>query len=77
MKRQENMPDLVYWGLWGINSRIVALTFQWFSVLLAVGSAIIGFFVPIAFIGVIFLAAAAWYQYAIKWVDTNSSWKTS
>ncbi len=25
MKKKENMPSWAYWGLWGINSRKVAL----------------------------------------------------
>lgn len=75
MKKKDNMPSLVYWGLYGINSRGVARGFLWLCVLLAVASVVLGVYLKEGHeIGVFFLAAAAWYWYAIKWVDKNSSW---
>lgn len=75
MKRQENMPELVYWGLWGINSRATALAYLWFCVIAAIGSMFYGFFNAWAFLGMFMLVAAAWYRHAINWADQNSAWK--
>ena len=75
MKRKDNMPELVYWGLWGINSRSAALGFAWVAVALAAACFIYGFVHPLAFLGMLFLGAAAWYWHSIKWVDKNSTWK--
>ncbi len=75
MKKKDNMPNFVYLGLWGINSRRTAWGFVWFSVALAVVSLIYGFVHPEAFVWVMFLGAAWWYLCSIKWVDNNSTWK--
>jgi hypothetical protein len=74
MKRKDNMPELVYWGLWGIKSKGVALGFMWFSIVLAAGCFVVGYLRPKAFLGVLLLIAAAWYWYSIRWVDKNSTW---
>lgn len=73
MKRIENMPSLVYWGLWGIRTRSVAIGFTVTSVVLA---AII---IPAAihfndYRYLFFALVPVWYWYAIKWVDKNASW---
>lgn len=74
MKRKDNMPSLVYWGLYGMNSRALALGFMWLSVLLAVVSVVMGQVLDFGYQGALFLVAAAWYRYAINWVDKHSSW---
>jgi hypothetical protein len=74
MKRKVNMPSLVYWGLWGINSRAAALGFFWLCLGLGAGSVVYGFADIRAFKGAIFLLAAAWYWCSIRWADKNSGW---
>ncbi len=74
MQRKKGMPELVYWGLWGINSRGVALVFCWLCVVAGIVGTIYGFIDPRAFAGIGLFLAAGWYYYAIKWVDANSSW---
>ena len=74
MKQKDNMPVLVYLGLWGLNSRMAALAFVWLCVVLAAVSVALGWVNPIGYAGVIFLPCAAWYWYAIRWVDRHSSW---
>lgn len=74
MKRTESMPLLVYWGLYGINSKASALGFMWISIALALASLAYGFIDPLGFSGAVFFVAAGWYWYAIKWVGKHSSW---
>ncbi len=74
MKRKENMPFLVYVGLLGLDSRGAALTFMWICTALGVFSLVLGFSHPKAFGGLLFFIAAAWYRYAVKWMDKNSTW---
>ena len=76
MKKEKGMPDLVYWGLWGINSKRTAYVFVAISLLLGIGSVAYGFKDPRAFIGAIFFIATIWYIYSIRWVDKNSTWKS-
>lgn len=42
MKRRDDMPILVYLGLFGINSRTLALFFVWLCILLAAAAAMFG-----------------------------------
>jgi hypothetical protein len=74
MKRKENMPVFVYWGLWGIKKRFVAMCFLWVSVIMGVVSVLLGFTYPRAFFGILLFLAAFWYGYAMRWVDKNSAW---
>jgi hypothetical protein len=74
MKRKENMPELVYWGLWGIDSRSVAMSFLWVCLTLGIIFLIGGFINPRMFFGALLILAAAWYWYAIRWTDNNSAW---
>ncbi len=74
MKRKENMPELVYLGLRGVNSRAVAVGLLWFCIIAGIVSAIYVFADPRAYYGLVMLPAAAWYWYAIKWADRNSAW---
>jgi hypothetical protein len=75
MKRKDNMPAFVYWGLWGIKSRGAARGFMWSTLALAFCCFLFGFVHPKAFLWMfIFFGAAAWYWYATRWADKNSSW---
>jgi hypothetical protein len=74
MKQKGKMPLPVYWELYGINSRASSLGFMWASVALALGSIAYGCIDPLAFQGAVFLVAAGWYWYAIRWADKNSGW---
>lgn len=67
-------PMWVSLGLWGLPGRGWAWGFFWFSLALAVGGAVGGFFFWPAFIGTGFVFAALWYYAAINWVDRNSQW---
>ncbi len=76
MKRADGMPPLVYWGLWGIRTRGVAMGFAIFSLILTI------IIIPAAVILeqyrlIIFALVPLWYWYAIKWVDNNSTWESS
>jgi hypothetical protein len=73
MIRKENMPALVYCGLWGIRTRVVAMGFLIASLVLTL------VIVPFAigaeyYIFCFFVLVPAWYWYSIKWVDRNSTW---
>jgi len=63
-------PLLVRVGLWGIKTRTTALMFIWICIGIAVVSAIRHFW-----IGLIMLVAAAWYWYAMRWMDQRDGWK--
>ncbi|MCO7223560.1 hypothetical protein [Pleionea sp. CnH1-48] len=74
MKRKDNMPGLVYWGLYGIKTKVTALAFMALSVAICFVCIAYGFVEPVFFQGGLFAVPALWYWYAIKWVDNNSSW---
>lgn len=63
-------PILVKLGLWGIKTRATATAFIWICVGIAIVSAIRHFW-----IGLVMLLAAAWYWYAMRWVDKHGGWK--
>jgi hypothetical protein len=63
-------PLLVKLGVWGIKTRATALAFIWICVGIAIVSAIRHFW-----IGLVMLLAAAWYWYAMRWVDNHGGWK--
>lgn len=75
LREPKAWPWWVSAGLWGLPGRGWAWGFFWFSLLLALGGAVVGvlYFWP-AFLGVGFVLAAVWYYAAIKWVDQNSKW---
>ncbi len=83
MQRKENMPLMVYVGLLGINSRLLAWGFVWLCLTLAMVSLGCGFVINLGLAGAIvsavfamtFVGCAAWYWYAIKWVDRYSAWE--
>jgi hypothetical protein len=74
MKKKDGMPELVYWGLWGINSKLTAYLYFIICLILGLASLFYGFKEPIFFSGVFLLVAAFWYYYSIRWVDNHSSW---
>ena len=63
-------PLLVRLGLWGIKTRPTALVFIWICIGIAAVSAFRHFW-----IGLILLVAAAWYWYAMRWMDQHGGWK--
>jgi len=74
MQRCDQMPQLVYWGLWGLTTRRAAAAFMWGCVAVGAVSAIATVRHPQASCGVFFFLAAFWYWHSIRWVDNNSSW---
>ncbi len=73
MTRTENMPAWVYWALWGIKGRVIAMTFLVVSGILALvvvpEAVMMGKFSP-----VIFAFVPLWYWQAIAWMDEHDSW---
>lgn len=63
-------PLLVKLGLAGIGSRRAALRFVWFCLAVAALSVLLRFW-----LGLTLLISAAWYGYAIRWVDRHEGWK--
>ena len=75
MKVTDNMPSHIRVGLFGINSRKVALVFEAVCLVLGISSFVGSFyFQPIAF-GMVFFASAYWYSISIRWADNNSAWE--
>lgn len=74
MQRKENMPDLVYLGLLGINSKASAYVYLGISVAVGLASIYFGLNRSIYFVGVLMFLASLWYFYCINWVDKNSHW---
>lgn len=70
MQRKDDMPDIVYLGLMGINSKMTAYIYLVVCVIAAIGSFVLGY--PL--LGVLLVVAALWYVYSIRWVESNSSW---
>ena len=73
MNKKDNMPSWVYWGLWGIKTKKVALAFAIISQVIALIVVLIGIYVEDFFL-IAFILVPLWYWLAIKWVDKNSSW---
>ena len=69
MNNNTPRPFLVKLGLWGIKTRATAIAFIWICVGIAVVSAIRHFW-----IGLVLLLAAAWYWYAMRWMDRRGGW---
>jgi hypothetical protein len=72
--RPRPWPLWVSLGLWGLPGRTWAWGFFWFSLALAVGGVVGGFFFWPLFIGSGFVLAALWYYAAIRWVDRYGEW---
>lgn len=74
MQRKNNMPDIVYWGLLGINSKSAAYLYLSVSVLLGLAAIYFGLENPRYFWGCLMFLASLWYFYTINWVEKYSSW---
>lgn len=75
MKRRENMPALVYWALWGVQSRQGALGYLVASIVLCLaGMGLLWYTGDLELL--LILIAPFWYGYAIRWVDRNGGWDT-
>lgn len=70
MKNIDNAPMLVKAALLGINSRMSAMIYMGICIVLAAILVIYASPIYAIFLGL----AAAWYAYAIRWVDKNGSW---
>jgi hypothetical protein len=73
MKRQPNMPSLVYWSLWGINSRKLCQLCMAIALIVGIAGLLLGEFIA----GIAMFIAAYAYYYAMQWVDTHGSWEKS
>lgn len=74
MKKKENMPSWAYWGLWGINSRKVALVFFIGTLILSLVLIPVGIMVnDYSFLA--FPLVPLWYWLSLKWADNNSAWE--
>lgn len=74
MEMKDDMPSWVYWGLWGIKTRKVAMLFVYISIVLTLAIVPVG----IALYNYLFMAftlVPLWYWLSIKWVDRNSTWE--
>jgi hypothetical protein len=71
----EQRPLWVAIGLWGLPNRLSAVAFLWLSLLLTVACAIAGFWIPILWVGFLFIFSSAWYWLAIRWVDEHGGWR--
>ena len=69
------MPEIVYIGLLGLNSKAQVMFFLILSLGLAGAALILGLKNPI-WLGLCpaMLGAAYWYYYCMDWVDKNSNW---
>lgn len=75
MKRKENMPALAYLGLWGINSRKVAMGYFTLSIILTLGAAALAVQIH-DFVVMVMALAPVWYWFSIKWADNNNAWSS-
>jgi hypothetical protein len=60
--------------MWGLPGRGWAWGCFWFSLALAIGCVVGGFYYWPLFVGGGFVLAAFWYFAAIRWVDRNGEW---
>ncbi|MEP6900152.1 MAG: hypothetical protein ABJA66_00295 [Actinomycetota bacterium] len=74
MHRKENMPDLVYIGLLGINSKATAYVYLAIAAFVGLSSIYMGFSKPTYLWSVLMFLASLWYYYCMNWVDNNSNW---
>lgn len=74
MKMKDNIPSWVYWGLWGIRTRKVAMIFVFISLALALIIVPAGIAIN-DFLFCAFILVPLWYWLSIRWVDVNSTWE--
>ena len=70
-------PVWVKVGLWSINTRDTALTYERFSFIAGLIAFVISFFIPSAFYGIALFGAAYWYAISIRWVDQFQLWAST
>lgn len=76
MKKTENMPSWAYWGLWGINSRKVALGCFIGTLILSLVLVPVGIMIKdYSFLAFVFVPL--WYWLSLKWADNNAAWEKS
>lgn len=73
-RKPQPWPLWVAIGLWGLPGRGWAWGFFWFSIVIAIGCTVAGFFFWPFFAGSGFVFAALWYFAAIRWVDQHGVW---
>ena len=74
MEKKPDMPEIVYWGLVGINKKSTAFIYLFVTIFIGLFSLIGGFIDPVFFLGTGFFLSSYWYYYSIKWVDEHSTW---
>lgn len=62
-------PVWVQLGLWGLGTRSVVIAFFVLSVVVATALCAVW-----SWWGALLYLAAAWYWFAMRWVDKNDSW---
>lgn len=74
MEKKDDMPSWVYWGLWGIKTRKVAMLFVYISIVLTLAIVPVGIALN-DYLFIAFILVPLWYWLSIKWVDKNSTWE--
>lgn len=74
MEMKDDMPSWVYWGLWGIKTRKVAMLFVYISIVLTLAIVPVGIALN-NYLFMAFILVPLWYWLSIKWVDRNSTWE--
>jgi hypothetical protein len=74
MQKKDNMPDIVYLGLLGINSKATAYVYLAITVFIGLASIYFGLSKPVYFLGIFMFVASFWYYYCINWVEKHSNW---
>ena len=76
MKKKEGMPSWAYWGLWGINSRKVAIGYLIASLVFSLIFIPLGIYIQ-DYILLSIILMPVWYWQSIKWADNNLAWATA
>jgi nucleoside permease NupC len=73
VEKKEDMPSWAYWGLWGINTRKMALGFVVITALISLILIPVGVMVN-DYSLIAFVFVPVWYWLSLKWADNNSAW---
>jgi hypothetical protein len=73
-KRPAQRPWWVRLGLWGLPNRGSAVACAALALAIAVAGAILAWWDWRGWLGLLFLIGAAWYWFAVRWVDRHDSW---
>lgn len=73
MQRKENMPEWVYWSLWGISTRSVAIGF-FIAMLVLTTLFMLGGFIFKGYVLFLSILVPLWFRLAIRWVDKYAAW---